>query len=195
MVIDDLQSLNQDLNFWYHNIGVNVIPVDSKTKRPLTTWKEWQTTPIPEPLFEKWKTEGAFNNGCALLTGKIWRGLHKDKYIVCIDIDNKLGIDEILSYFPQSKTLEGLGQKTIIEQHDDDLDRAHIYFITSIPVTKRNNINFALSFANTVPKIEVKSDGQTMVICSPSIHKNGKQYKIIGTKEPAVLNERSINNS
>jgi hypothetical protein len=54
---------------------------------------------------------------------------------------------------------------------------------------KRNNINFDLSFAYIVPKIEVKSDGQTMVICSPSIHKNGKQYKIIGKKEPAVLNE------
>jgi putative DNA primase/helicase len=152
-------------------------------------WKEWQICPISEELYKKWKTEGLFHNGCAIITGILWRGFHKNKYLVCIDIDNKTGIAEFLSYFPESKTLEGLGQKTIVEQHDDNLDRTHIYFITEIPIAKINNINFVLSSSTHIPKIEVKSDQQTIVICSPSIHKNGKPYKIIGTNEPAILNE------
>ncbi len=62
------------------------------------------------------------NNICAIITGKIHRGPHKGKYFVCIDLDNRAGIDEILSCLKQIKSLEELGQKTVVVQHEDARD-------------------------------------------------------------------------
>ena len=40
---------------------------------------------------------------------------------------------------------------------------------------------------------EVKSEGKSYVICSPSIHKDGYRYDIIGTKTPLFLDaEQSV---
>jgi hypothetical protein len=128
------------------------------------------------------------NNNFAIITGKIHRGPHKGKYFVCIDFDNKPGVDEFLSCFGETKSLEELGQKTVVVQHEDAKgERAHIYFITEIPLGKKSGIR-AIDKDGKIPAIEVKSDSSTYVVCPPSIHQNGYPYQIIGTKEIQVLN-------
>ena len=58
--------------------GFNIIPVNSM-KKPLVTWKEWQNKKaIPQEVFEKWKSDGLFKTGFAIITGRISRGPMKE---------------------------------------------------------------------------------------------------------------------
>ena len=116
-------------DFWYNNIGCNVIPADSKNKSTHISWGRWQNSSILDEQHNEWKNTGAFNNGIAVIAGKLGRGPYIDKYLVCIDCDNKKGIDELLgNCFPDIKTLEELAQKTIVEQHLDKKDKGSCIF-------------------------------------------------------------------
>ena len=95
---------HSDIDLLY-DLGLNVIPIYSKGKQCMVTWKEWQDKAIPNELYEKWKRNEFVNNNCAIITGKIHRGPHNGKYFVCIDFDNKPGIDEFLSWFGVTKSL------------------------------------------------------------------------------------------
>ena len=179
---------HSDIDLLY-DLGLNVIPIYSKGKLCMVTWKEWQDKAIPKELYEKWKKNEFVNNNCAIITGKIHRGPYKGKYFVCIDFDNKPGIDEFLSCFGEIKSLEELGQKTVVVQHEDAKgERAHIYFITEIPLGKKSGIS-GIDKDWKTPAIEVKSDSSTYVVCPPSIHQNGHPYQIVGTKQIQVLND------
>lgn len=105
-----------------------------------------------------------------------------------IDLDNKKGLDEfIVQCFPDVKTLEELSQKTMVEQHYDNKDKAHVYFIVEKPLTNRGSING--NSKRDLPIIEVKSEGKSLVVRSPSIHKDGCRYEILGTKTLVVLDK------
>jgi hypothetical protein len=178
-----------DIDFWYYDLGLNIIPIRFKSKQSLILWGEWQDKTIPKELYEKWKKKGFVNNNCAIITGKISRGPYNDKYLVCIDIDNKIGIDEFLFYFTEIKSLEELSQKTMVVQHEDTQEnRAHIYFITEKPSSKKTRIN-GFDTDDEIPAIEVKSDSSAYVVCPPSTHQDGYPYQITGTKQILVLNE------
>ena len=73
---------SSDIDFWY-DLGLNIIPIHSKGKQSIITWKEWQDKDIPKELYEKWKRNEFANNNCAIITGKIHRGPHKWK-IYCL---------------------------------------------------------------------------------------------------------------
>lgn len=141
----------------------------------------------------KWIKNGSFDKGIAIIMGKIRRGKYKDKYLACIDLDNKKGIDEFLYHFGKVNTLENLAEKTIVEQHLDDKFKAHVYFIVEKSLSKRSGIS-GLGNKQNIPSIEVKSESSHgIMFCTPSIHKNGHPYQIIGTLQPTVLNsEQSI---
>ena len=67
--------------------------------------------------------------------------------------------------------------------------RSHIYFIVEKPLSKKSGIVGAKDNPD-IPGIEVKSEGSHgIMFCTPSIHKNGHPYQIIGTKEPTVLDK------
>src|SRR6185312_7053423 len=183
------------LDNWFYQIGVNIIPVDSQNKKPLINWLEWQNNPISIELYEQWKSEGLFDKGFAIITGKIHRDQYKDKNLICIDIDNKKGIDEILSFSPGIKTIDELAKKTLVVQHEDSKEeRAHIYFITDILISKKCGISYFnkdrdIDKDTRVPAIEIKSDSSTFMIGPSCIHKNGYEYKVIGTRDILVLDE------
>lgn len=82
-------------DFWFYIIGVNCIPFDSKNKTTYEPWSKWQNHFISTEVFERWKVDGSFNKGIAIIPGKIWRGDHQRKYLTCIDIDNKKGARRI----------------------------------------------------------------------------------------------------
>lgn len=186
-----------DLDFWYHEIGVNLIPADTRNKRTFEEWSQWQYQSIPIETFEEWKRNYKFEKGCAVITGKIWRGKYAEKYLCCIDIDNKSGLDNILKYFGDDYTLEKLSKNTIVEMHADNKDKVHVYFIVENPLSKKSGIgilNIPLDNSTEgdgIPAIEVKSEGKHGIIyCSPSIHKGGFPYEILGTRVPTVLNAK-----
>jgi hypothetical protein len=149
--------------------------------------------------YESRKRRGEYNDGCAVITGRIWRGLHKDKNLVCIDFDNAIAIQVFLERtFPvlSCKTLQELSQITIVEEHEDAKGkRAHVYFVTAGPITKRNKPQRNKSMEGTVvPELEIKSDSSTYAVCSPTVHMNGYPYQIIGTRDPLVLDVEQSKN-
>ena len=187
-------DVNSWADFWHYDIGANVIPAISNTKRPnLTSWKEWQSTPVTEDQYNKWKRDGLYKQGMAVISGKIWRGPNKDKHLVCVDCDNQRGVDEFLrNCFPDIKTLEELSQRTIVEQHLDNRGKAHIYLISESPLKNRPGLNSAKKKKEDgIPIMEVKSEGKSYVICSPSVHKDGHKYEITGDKRPMLLDQKA----
>ena len=196
MTITDTNNLappsNDDYNgwadFWRHKIGVNVIPADTRKKVTYESWSEWQDKPIPQELHNDWKAQNAFSNGMAIIPGKVWHRADKSGlYFTFIDLDTKRAIEEICTRDGKMTSLQEMAQKFIVEQHRDDLDKAHIYFYSPIPFANKS------SDANTA--IEVKGLGEHgIAFCSPSIHKNKDpddkdeyRYEIMVQTQPTTL--------
>ena len=76
----NINSINDGADFWYYQIGVNIIPADTKEKKTYENWSQWQDKSIPIEIHEQRKRNGEYNNGIAVVTGKIWRG--KNKHLV-----------------------------------------------------------------------------------------------------------------
>jgi hypothetical protein len=111
--------------------------------------------------------------------------------LIGVDLDNKIAIEEFCIRDGQKAfSLEELAQQTIVEQHNDDPGRVHVYFLSERPYAKKSSDVFNKKFdPHSMPAIEVKGDGEHgMLFCSPSIHRNGYRYEIIGTKVPAIVN-------
>ena len=196
--------INQWADFWFYERGVNVIPANTKEKVTFVSWSECQDKPIPEELHELRKKNGEYGKGIAVVLGRIWRGKHQGQYLNGIDCDNRKAIEEICSYKDNNETisLQQLANWTIVEQHEDQPDKIHIYIRSTKPFRKKssNNTNPELlkkTDANEIPAFEVKGLGQHGIFfCTSSIHKNGYPYQIIGTKEPVLCDEfeNHINN-
>ena len=126
-----------------------------------------------------WKKEDKFKEGFMIILGKIWRGSNKGHYYIGIDIDKEFGIKEFCSRNGKTITLQEFSNKTVVEQHRDDLTKAHIYFISPIP--------FPLKNSDKILGIEVKR----YLVPAPNIHANGFRYEVIGNKkEPVILNQK-----
>ena len=176
-------EINQLADFWRYKIGVNVIPSNTRKKIPLVEWRQWQNKPITEDQHNQWKKEDTFSKGIAIIPGKVWHREDKqDLYLVFIDLDKKEGIKEICSRNGKTISLEEIAQKTLVEQHRDNLDKSHIYFYSPIVFPKKN--------PDTVLGLEVKGLGEHGIAFYSSIHKDGYPYEIIGTNQPLSLTVR-----
>lgn len=191
MIAQDQLNFNDWADFWRNKIGVNVIPAVTKYKKPRAGifWTEWQNKPIPEELHESWKKQGFFNEGMAIIVGKVWH--RKDRsgyYLGAIDCDNQLGIGIICKQDVKTSSM-----KTLIEQHLDEPSKAHVYFYTTKPIPKKSsdskNPKMAESISkNQIPAIEVKGDGSHGIMyVTPSPHEKGSNYEIVGVHEPQIL--------
>jgi hypothetical protein len=73
--LNDINQQEFDFNttdFWHYDMGVNVIPANSKIKKPLVdSWKPWPDNPITDEQHEDWKKKKRFENGIAVITGNI----------------------------------------------------------------------------------------------------------------------------
>jgi putative DNA primase/helicase len=177
-----------------NDIGANIVPVVSqhKTAKERFTWKKWQTKSIPPDLFEEWKENGGFNDGVGIILGKLWRGKNADLYLIGVDLDNLIAIEEFCNIGGKNISLSELAQWTIVEQHKDDSNKAHVYFLSNRAYTKKSSDigNKKLFNPQTMPAIEIKGDAEHgLFFCSPSLHKRGHRYEIIGTKDPALIEE------
>lgn len=190
-------SNNQAADFWRYTIGVNAMPADTREKTVYINWSPWQNQPVSEEQHKEWKNNKSFDEGLAMIPGRIWRGPYEGQYLVAIDCDNKKAIDEICNSLGFKDTDE-LSNWTIVELHKDAPNKAHIYIRSTKPFKKKssdkvNSESVDKIEADEIPAIEVKGLGEHgIMFCSPSIHKNGYPYQIIGTKEPALCDEFEI---
>ncbi len=183
--------LNDWSDFWFYEIGVNIIPANTREKNTSVGWSEYQNESIPEEVHEARKKNGYYNKGIALIPGKLWRGPYEGKYLVAIDLDNKKAIEEFCR-----NGLEDLKKNTLVEQTANS-EKMHVYFIVDreipnkasdkVDVTKSTKIQ-----VNEIPAIEVKSNGKGLMFCSYSPHKNGSNYQIKGTLKPEVFNAQEL---
>ena len=185
------QHYNDGADFWRYDIGANVIPANTRKKETYESWKQWQDKPIPQGLHEQWKSSGAFNQGMAIIPGKVWHHIGKrELYLIAIDLDNQKAIEEVAL-----DGLEELAKHLIVEQHRDDLTKAHALLYSHKPFQKKSSDNLTPALnskldANEVPAIEVKGQGSHGILfVTPSIHKNGQPYEIIGTLEPIIVDD------
>ena len=169
-------------DFWRYNIGVNVIPADTKNKVTNVKWSEWQDRPIPEEVHNTWKQKDDFSKGLAIIPGKVWHKQDKKHlYFIFIDADKREGIQELFTRNGRTISLEKISEKFLVEQHKDNLNKAHVYFYSPIP--------FVQNTLDSIIGLEVKGLGHHGIsFCSPSIHKGGQPYEIIGAIGPATLN-------
>lgn len=194
MTIFSNRTIEQWADFWRYEIGVNVIPANTKYKKPIVQWTEWQDKPIPKETHEKWKREGTFKNGMAIIAGKVWHNsIKRGLYLCAIDCDNQKAIEDLMP-----KGVLEYSKKTLVEFHPDDSTKCHIYFYTNTPVPKKSSdtVNPKQSQQlknNEIAALEVKGDGKHGIMyVTPSVHKNGTKYQIIDVETPMLLNEIAI---
>jgi hypothetical protein len=186
-------SINEWADYWRYQIGVNVIPADTKNKTPLVEWKSYQNVPILEERHDQWKQENVFSKGIAIIVGKIWHNPDKKGlYLNFIDLDNKKAIDEFCTRNGVNTPLKELAKHMIIEQHSDEPNKAHAFCYSTHPFKKKSSDRVSdLSDkidANEMPAIEIKGSGEHgLAFVTPSPHKNGHNYGIIDTLEPETL--------
>jgi len=186
-------SINDWADYWRYHIGVNVIPADTRNKIPLVKWTSYQNIPILEEQHNQWKEENAFEKGIAIIVGKIWHNDPKNGlYLTFVDLDNKKAIDEFCTRDGKTVPLDDMAQHMIIEQHRDESNKAHAYFYSRHSFKKKSSDHYSNNTlnGNEIPAIEVKGVGEHgLAFCSPSPHKNGHNYEIIGTPEPEIIDD------
>jgi putative DNA primase/helicase len=189
---------NAYADYWRYYVGVNIIPAYSIGKKPSVEWKEYQNVPIPESIHEKWKKEGRFIAGSALIMGKIWHRpdlLDPEHFLVGIDADNQLAIIELLTMKGRTRTIEQFSRVTVVEQYENGKDRMHFYVYTiggqlrNKSSDKANNKDFEQS---KLPSFEVKATSKFLMYPSPNGNKEGFRRKILGTFDPVKLDNRDI---
>jgi hypothetical protein len=183
--------LNDWSDYWFYDIGVNCISANTKEKNTFESWTNWKDQSIPVEIHESRKKSGHYNNGIAIITGRIWRGPYEGKYLVAIDLDNKKAILDFCG--PE---LEYLKKHTLVEQ-TSNTDKMHIYFIVERVIPnkssdKTNTDTFEKINANEIPALEVKSNSKGIMFCASSPHKNGSNYRIIGTLKPEVFEPSKV---
>ncbi len=198
-----LDDCNGWADFWRYAIGINVIPADTEKKRTYENWKDWQEKPITDETHNSWKSENAFSRGMAVILGEVFhRQDRKEQKFIFIDADNQKAIEEICTILgivvrdKPYESIQKLSQDFLVEQHEDDSTRAHIYFYAAKTLGNKssNKNNPALSpklVGNEIPSLEIKSD-RGIAYCSPSYHIHGHRYQISGTIEPITLDHEQI---
>jgi hypothetical protein len=194
--MSELEEANRFADFWRYEIGVNVIP--AVNKKAIVEWKEYQDNPISLDHHNKWKNEGKFAKGLAVILGKVWhRSDLSGYYLVGIDADNQKAIKEICTRNEQTSTLQQLASMTLVEQHKNNHNKAHIYFYSPRPFVGKSSDKNILGDkieANEIPAFEIKSLGKHGIFaCANSMHESGFPYEIIGTRRPAILDEKLAN--
>lgn len=132
----------------------------------------------------------------AIVVGNVWHKEELKDYHLCfIDLDNQRAIQEVCTVFG-AKDVKELSQVTIVEQHLDNKSKAHVYFYTKYALKKKSSdatrkLKDKLD-GNEIPAIEVKCQSDGLAYCTPSPHKGGYNYEIIGIKEIGRFDGKKI---
>src|SRR5215211_3691517 len=186
---------NRGADYWFYEVAMSVIPADTKKKKTYIKWSQYQVQPVSEEQFQTWKQQDAFRDGLAIVPGKVWRGPYKGNHLIFLDLDNQKTIEEFCTREGRTVPLETIAEKFVVEQHKDDLTKAHIFFYSEIPFDKKSSdITDSKTPPDSIPAFEVKGKAtHGIAYVTPSVHKNGHKYEIIGTTTPILLNAQQAN--
>ena len=190
---------NAYADYWRYYVGVNIIPAFSIGKKPTVEWKEYQNAPIPETVHEQWKEESRFIAGSALIMGKVWHRpdlMEPEHFLVGIDADNQLAINELLTTNGRIGTIEQFSTRTVVEQYENAKDRLHFYVYTVGEQLRNKSSDKAdKDFdPSKLPSFEVKATSKFLMYPSPSGNKEGVQRKILGTFDIIKLDNSTLMN-
>jgi P4 family phage/plasmid primase-like protien len=186
---EEKEYYNAWADFWRYVIGINIIPADTRVKKTHVRWSQYQNNPISELQHIQWKAEGAYLKGMAIIPGKVWhRPDKRGQYFTAVDLDRPIAIKEFCTRIGKTISLNIMGQKFLVEQHKDNLEKAHVCFYSQIPFPQKS--------PDSVLGMEVKGLGEHGIMyCSCSIHQNRNpedmdehRYEIAGVpKVPVTL--------
>ena len=173
-----INGLFEGIDHWHYNRDVNVLPANYLKKRPIGKWEFYKKNRVSNEQLEKWKKDGVFHNGFVIFLGKTYNEKNT-LYLVCIDCDEKLAIDEILSIDKELDSIESLSKRYLVEQHDDNPHSMHLYFLSPMPFPSKGK--------DSIIGLEVRSNEKLLIVPAPNFHPDGHQWKILGTTDPPVL--------
>lgn len=187
-----MEKSHEYLDLWDNELGIpsiscesDLYPIIFKSRYFEYDWSKINITLLKERF-------RSFKKGVAIVTGKIGRyhRNYRSEFLVCIDIANKMGLEEILSIF-KIDTLEELARMTLVENYvENEVNKYHVFIISETPLYRRHSLKVKSDkHKDDVPAIEVKSDATTFVFVTPSINNNGQPYQIIGTRKPIYLDK------
>jgi len=166
------EAFNKRLDFWYYEMGVNIIPFDTVNKKALVEWKQFQTKATDEVLYEYWKKMNMFDRGAAVILGRAWRkhglvGDDKDLqyWLGCIDCDSPDAINNL-------GLLENLKKQFYIEEHKNTPGKYHIFFLTTKPIQSNRLI---VEGGKCIFEI-FGGDNNHLMNVSPSVHEDGSPW-------------------
>ena len=173
-----INELFKRIDYWHYKQKVNVLPANYLDKRPVGEWTFYQKNRVSNEQLEKWKKDGKFRNGFVIFLGKTYDD-NDTLYLICIDCDEKLAIDEILSIDKELDSVDSLSKKYLVEQHDDNPYSMHGYLLSPIP--------FPSKAKDSIIGLEVRSNEKLLVVPAPNLHPKGNQWKIKGRTDPPIL--------
>lgn len=96
------------------------------------------------------------------MLGRLWRDDNAGKFLNLIDADNRLALQEIFSRDGKTISLEQLAKWTLVEQHKDNINRGHIYIISTKPFPIKASDKGKPDTANKIDTNEIPGIG----VCS-----------------------------
>ena len=76
-------------------------------------------------------------------------------------------------------SINSLSKKYLVEQHDDNPNSLHLYFLSPIP--------FPSKAKDKIIGLEVRSNEKLLVVPAPNLHPKGHQWKIKGKRILPIL--------
>ncbi len=169
-------SLPDLVSFWTISIGAHIIEYNSVTKK--TFHLEWSKEDSLD--YETNLKTGLYDNGFAVRTGLLTRGIYKGYYLCCIDFDT---IEAFLTWCANDTDLDTLGAWTRVEWHKNPA-KLHVFFLSKYPMK-----DLARSKDNEI--IEVYGTNPHLV-CVYGKHEDKNQIEVYNQEELAVLDHMSI---
>ena len=133
----------------YHRLGWVVVPIPHKEKRPVISWKEYQTRFPTEEELKAWFYHSPHSN-IGIVTGKLSK-------IAVVDADGQEGI----------KTLITKGWGSVLESFSGS--GMHLFYAYPEGADVRNT-------CKDIPGIDTRAEGG-LVVVAPSIHPTGRPYE------------------
>lgn len=156
--------------------GMSVVLIDSKTRTPFGTWKQFQSEIISEDELNR-RLDKYDPDAIEVVCGKV-SGLKPDYGLLVLDFDDPSFFDE---------WVETVGKETAYRFPIDKTGRGGYHVYLRCPnVEKKSVLAYKPDDSEKTGRkgtIEYLGEGCTSIV-SPSIHKNGNQY--IHLKESGV---------
>jgi P4 family phage/plasmid primase-like protien len=157
----------EEVRFWI-NLGVDIVAYYWEQR---DKYKEkYSNNRIYNYDYETRLEHGFYDDGVAIITGKLRRGPHKGKWLSVLDFDS---LEAFLKFAGEDLDYKKLGAITRIE-YAGNLSRVHVFILSDKPFINKSKNGLEVKAGN--PK-------KLLAFVSPSINKRmRKPYTVLGTE-------------